>query len=131
MLTLLFREKSPAAVVLFFYCVFCILAGPVAAETVESISQNGEDPRMLQEALAELAQGEGETNGRKSCHTEATVEECASCCRSAKQACVELVIPLCHQGGPDRAEFRHCTRDRERRCQTDFDNCAWLCGRVK
>ncbi len=78
--------------------------------------------------LYELAQNGGE---RKACHQESSLERCAACCRAAQDACVELVIPMCHQDEPSRAEFRHCTKDRERRCQTDFDNCAWLCRRVK
>ena len=78
--------------------------------------------------LFDLAQNGGE---RKACHQEGSIEQCASCCRAAMDACVSLVIPMCHQDDPSRAEFRHCTKDRERRCQTDFDNCAWLCRKAR
>ena len=129
MLTTGYRTNSTGAVLLF---IFFVLGGPGFAEAAPPSSDGirGEH-RTLQQALVELAQDGGEADARKSCHKETTVEQCASCCRAANQACEALVIPLCHQGNPDRAEFRHCTRDRERRCQTDFDNCAWLCGRVK
>lgn len=82
----------------------------------------------LQSALAELAEA-GEKPG--ACFQAGSVEKCAACCRELMTACINLVVPLCHQGDPDRSEFRHCVKNKEDRCQSDFGNCAWMCRRAK
>jgi hypothetical protein len=93
-------------------------------ETMGSV----QTPR-IQEALAELADAGGGKGG--ACYQTGSLEKCAGCCNDLKDACIALVIPLCHEGDPNRAEFRHCVRGREDRCNSDFSNCAWLCRRTK
>ncbi len=94
--------------------------------------QTGQDKSELAphipSALAELAQA-GEKPG--ACFNKSSVEKCAGCCRDFMTACTDMVVPLCHQGDPDRNEFRHCIKDQEDRCKSDFSNCAWLCRRAK
>ena len=82
----------------------------------------------IQSALTELAQA-GEKQG--ACFQEGSVEKCAACCRDFMTACINLVVPLCHQGDPGRSEFRHCVKNKEDRCKSDSGNCAWLCRRAK
>ena len=82
----------------------------------------------IQSALAEMAQA-GEKPG--ACYQTGSVEKCAACCRDFMTACIDLVVPLCLQGDPSRNEFRHCLKNKEDRCKSDFNNCAWLCRRVK
>ena len=84
--------------------------------------------RHIQSALAELAQGGGK---RGACFQAGSVEKCAACCRDFMTACIDLVVALCHQGDPNRAEFRHCVKNKENRCTSDSSNCAWLCRRAK
>lgn len=84
----------------------------------------------IQEALAELAQA-GSGGKRGACFKTGSMEKCAACCREMLDACIAMVIPLCHQGDSNRAEFRHCVKGKENRCNSDFGNCAWLCRRTK
>lgn len=84
----------------------------------------------IQKALAELAQTGSGGKGR-ACFQTGSMEKCAACCKEILDACIAMVIPLCHQGDPNRAEFRHCIKGKEDRCKSDFSNCAWLCRRTK
>jgi len=124
------------------YCKFstvamaCILMSVIAftppswAGGLQSEPERSELPRTLhiQSALAELADAGGKQGA---CFEAGSVEKCAACCRGFKTACIDLVVPLCHQGDPNRSEFRHCVKNKENRCQSDADNCAWLCRRAK
>lgn len=82
----------------------------------------------IQEALAELADA-GSKGG--ACFQTGSMEKCAGCCTDLLDACIAMVIPLCHEGEPNRAEFRHCLKGKRDRCKSDFSNCAWLCRRTK
>ncbi len=84
--------------------------------------------RHIQSTLAELADA-GEKKG--ACFEAGSVENCAACCRDIMTACIDKVIPLCHQGDPDRNEFRHCVKNKEGRCKSNFSNCTWMCRRAK
>ena len=101
-------------------------------EGLESRSEKSEiiQTPHIQKALAELAQaGSGGKGG--ACFQTGSMEKCAACCKEILDACIAMVIPLCHQGDPNRAEFRHCVKAKEDRCKSDFGNCAWLCRRTK
>ncbi|MFQ5449509.1 MAG: hypothetical protein ACE5E9_02715 [Nitrospinaceae bacterium] len=87
-------------------------------------------PRV-QEAIAQLAQKGEESKRQRACFRESTVEKCSACCKSLLEACRAMVIPFCLDGEPNRSEFRHCHRGRLDRCNGDFENCGWLCRRVK
>ncbi len=93
------------------------------SETLESV----QTPH-IQEALAELAEA-GKKGG--ACFQTGSMEKCAGCCTDLLDACIAMVIPLCHQGDSNRAEFRHCLKGKRGRCKSDFSNCAWLCRRTK
>jgi hypothetical protein len=82
----------------------------------------------IQSALAELAEAGGKPGA---CFKAGSMEKCAACCRDFMTACIDLVVPLCHQGDPSRNEFRHCVKNKDDRCKSDFDNCAWMCRRTK
>lgn len=82
----------------------------------------------IQKALAELAQAGGNEGA---CFQTGSMEKCAGCCKDLLDACIALVVPLCHEGSPNRAEFRHCIKGKTDRCESDFGNCAWLCRRTK
>lgn len=82
----------------------------------------------IQEALAELAEARSKGGA---CFQTGSMEKCAGCCTDLLDACIAMVIPLCHQGDPNRAEFRHCLKGKRDRCKSDFSNCAWLCRRTK
>lgn len=82
----------------------------------------------IQGALAELAEA-GSKGG--ACFQTGSMEKCAGCCTDLLDACIAMVIPLCHEGDPNRAEFRHCIKGKTDRCKSDFSNCAWLCRRTK
>jgi hypothetical protein len=82
----------------------------------------------IQGALAELAEA-GSKGG--ACFQTGSMEKCAGCCTDLLDACTAMVIPLCHEGDPNRAEFRHCIKGKTDRCKSDFSNCAWLCRRTK
>ena len=84
--------------------------------------------RHIQSALWELAKA-GEKKG--ACYQTGSLENCAACCRDLRTVCIDQVIPLCHQGDSDRNEFRHCVKNKEGRCNSNFSNCAWLCSRAK
>jgi len=84
--------------------------------------------RHIQSALGELAEA-GEK--KDACFKTGSVENCAACCRDLRTACIDRVVPLCHQGDSDRNEFRHCVKNKEGRCNSNFSNCAWLCRRAK
>lgn len=120
----------------FTFCTIAvvgILTGVIAfaqpswADNLQDQSKFSQSPH-IQSALAELAKA-GEKKG--ACFQEDSVEKCAHCCRDFMTACIDLVVPLCHQGDPDRSEFRHCVKNKEDRCKSDFGNCAWLCRRAK
>lgn len=95
-------------------------SGPEKTETVQK-------PR-IQKALAELAEAGGKGGA---CFQTGSMEKCAGCCRDLMDACIAMVVPLCHEGDPNRAEFRHCVKGKEDRCKNDFGNCAWLCRRTR
>ena len=102
------------------------------AESLELIPDRSNviQPLPTQKALAELADaGSGGKGG--ACFQAGSMEKCASCCRDLLDACIAMVVPLCHEGDPNRAEFRHCMKGKEDRCRSDFGNCAWLCKRTK
>lgn len=84
----------------------------------------------IQKALGELAQT-GSVSKGGACFQTGSMENCAACCKEMLDACIAMVIPLCHQDDPNRAEFRHCVKGKENRCKSDFGNCAWLCRRTK
>jgi hypothetical protein len=82
----------------------------------------------IQSALAELAEAVEKPGA---CFETGSMEKCAACCRDFMTTCISLVIPLCHQGDPSRNEFRHCIKNKEDRCKSDHNNCAWMCRRTK
>lgn len=105
-------------------------AQPTWAEGIQpKLDESGiASTRHIQSALAELAQGV-EKGGK--CFQTGSVENCAACCRDFMTACINLVVPLCHQGDPNRSEFRHCVKNKEDRCKSNYGNCTWLCRRAK
>ncbi len=84
--------------------------------------------RHIQSTLAELADAGKKTGA---CFEAGSVGKCATCCGGFMKKCMDLVVALCHRGDPNRSEFRHCVKDKEARCKSDFGNCAWLCRRAK
>jgi hypothetical protein len=103
-------------------------AQPAFANELQPEQANSEYTPHIQSAIAELAEA-GAKSG--ACYNEGSVEKCATCCRGFMTACIDLVVPLCLQDDPDRNEFRHCLKNKEDRCKSDFNNCAWLCRRAK
>ncbi|VAX32956.1 hypothetical protein MNBD_NITROSPINAE05-1229 [hydrothermal vent metagenome] len=103
-------------------------AQPAFADELRAEQVSSEYTPHIQSALAELAEAGGRPGA---CFNEGSVEKCATCCREFMTACIDLVVPLCLQGDPDRSEFRHCLKNKEDRCKSDFHNCAWLCRRAK
>lgn len=98
------------------------------ADDLQEERDRAEYTPHIQSVLGELAEA-GEKEG--ACFNKGSVEKCATCCRDFMTACIELVVPLCLQGDPNRNEFRHCLQNKEDRCKSDFSNCAWLCRRAK
>jgi hypothetical protein len=98
--------------------------GLKAEQDASEFSQN----RHIQSTLAELAQAGNKTGA---CFEAGSVGKCADCCRDFMTACMDLVVSLCHRDDPNRSEFRHCIKNKEDRCKSDFGNCAWLCRRAK
>ncbi len=99
-----------------------------SADGLQAEQNQAEYTPHMQSALGELAEA---SEKRGACFKEGSVEKCAACCRSFMTACIEMVVPLCLQGDPNRNEFRHCVKNKEDRCKSDFSNCAWLCRRAK
>ena len=95
---------------------------------VESEKPGSIQTPHIQEALAELAQAAGKGGA---CFQTGSMENCAGCCADLKKACLAMVVPLCHEGDPNRDEFRHCIKGKTDRCKGDFVNCAWMCRRTK
>ncbi len=128
------KKTLPLFSILWMALLSSILIFPVSAWALDSEANPKQgtfaSSSRIQETLTQLAENNGDQKP-KACHQAGSVENCAGCCREIRNACVALVIPLCHQGDPNRAEFRHCLKDKENRCQRDFDNCAWLCKRAK
>jgi len=128
--------RSSGFFTFFTIAIVGILTGVIAftqpswADGLQPELDKSEFPqtRHLQSALAQLAEG-GEKQG--ACFEAGSVEKCAACCRDFMTACINLMVPLCHQGDPDRSEFRHCVKNKEDRCKSDHSNCAWLCRRAK
>ncbi len=128
------KKKTRLLPIIRIALLSSILIFPISAWALDSETTQKQGAfsshSHIQDTLTELAKSSG---GQKpqACSKAGSVEKCANCGRDILNACISMVIPLCHQGDPNRAEFRHCLKDKESRCQSDYSNCAWLCKRAK
>jgi hypothetical protein len=122
--------KLSALIIISFLTGVIAFIQPSWADSLPSDQDKSEfsQSRHIQSVLGELAQA-GEKKG--ACFEAGSVENCAACCRDLMTACIDGVVPLCHQGDSDRNEFRHCIKNKKGRCKSNFSNCAWMCRRAK
>ena len=121
-------SKLIAIVAIGILTAVTLFAQPAFADGLQAEQDQAEYTPHIQSVLGELAEAGGKQGA---CFNKGSVEKCSTCCRSFMTACIDLVVPLCLQGDPDRNEFRHCLKNKEDRCKSDFSNCAWMCRRAK